>query len=137
MGKGEKKYTAKTQRRKEPEILALQENVPLSYFKRRGAGDEFFVDRNVVKFLFVTICVAILLSGCHQDSPLQKAADNSFEIRDFIPLSNWHIDSAGNINNHTFISKSINLDYTDAFSKGFIIPTGNQVAEGQFRFEFL
>jgi len=91
---------------------------------------------SIFKFLFMSMNVAILFTGCHKNQPVSGPVTNQFVIRDFIPLSNWHIDSTGTLNNNPSINKSISLDYTNAFTNGFVIPTINQVAEGQFSFEF-
>ena len=77
-----------------------------------------------------------LLFSCNEGQKAPEMKSDLFVIRDFIPLTNWHIDTLGKENNDRFISKSIVLDYTHAFESGFILPTLQQIQEGQFRFEF-
>ncbi|MDP4281150.1 MAG: hypothetical protein Q8867_03280 [Bacteroidota bacterium] len=95
---------------------------------------------SVRKILMAAFSVCFVLSfapGCKSGDKPKEAVATDFIIRDFIPLDNWHRDSNDRENNSKFISKSIFLDYTNAFEQGFIIPTVNQLQEGQFEFSFL
>ena len=65
-----------------------------------------------------------------------EIVSEQFIVRDFDPSCNWHIDSAGNKTRTVNCNKSILLDYSNAIEEGFIIPTINQVKEGQFEFSF-
>jgi hypothetical protein len=87
-------------------------------------------------FLFISFIFVVFICGCNQNIPVAEKTINQFEIRDFNPLSNWHIDSTGKENHNPGVIKAISLDYTEAFGNGFIIPTIRQVAEGEFIFDF-
>jgi hypothetical protein len=90
-----------------------------------------------ITIIFITpLIVATVLYGCAESPKPEEVRSEMFVVRDFIPLSNWHIDSAGQERSNHFIDKSIVLDYYNAIDNGFIIPTINQVREGQFEFEF-
>jgi hypothetical protein len=89
--------------------------------------------------LLSAICLvfaAAFFSSCSKSNKSIETVASQFVVRDFNPLSNWHYDTAGKPNSHEFISKSINLDYTNAYYNGFIIPTWNQAGEGKFVFRF-
>ena len=94
---------------------------PLSYFPMLSA---------------VAGLILLLLGGCHKSNSTGEKVASEFVIRDFIPLTNWHTDIAGNQNLQQKISKSILLDYSTAMDQGFVIPTLKQVKEGGFEFEF-
>ena len=78
----------------------------------------------------------LALSGCRPASSPPESAAESFSVKDFNPLANWHRDTTGRENNSPFIRKGILLDFTDAVETGFIIPTLRQVPDGWFIFEF-
>ncbi len=82
------------------------------------------------------ILLILALSGCSNRSENPEVRSGDFIVRDFEPLTNWHTDSAGQQTSKSVDLRSINLDYTDAIEQGFIIPTVNQVAVGQFTFDF-
>lgn len=90
------------------------------------------------KFLLILsiLPVFISFSGCTNPQKNLETASGEFVIRNFNPLSNWHIDSTGHETRNESADRSINLDYTGAMTDGFIIPTLNQVREGQFIMEF-
>jgi hypothetical protein len=80
--------------------------------------------------------ISVLLLSCNHPAKSVETVSDQFIIRDFVPLANWHIDSSGKEVQAVNINKSILLDYSDAIDEGFIIPTINQVKEGQFEFTF-
>jgi hypothetical protein len=75
-------------------------------------------------------------SGCSPQKTKEEVRSDQFAIRDFDPLVNWYLDTNGQTSDHQGIRKLILLDYTNAFENGFVIPTLNQVKEGQFEFSF-
>ena len=87
-------------------------------------------------FLLLSWICLILLPGCKEAPKPVELKSDLFVVRDFIPLSNWHIDTTGRENQEVLISKSIVLDYSEAIDSGFCLPTINQVSEGRFVFEF-
>ena len=93
------------------------------------------VSKHIATF-FSTFTLVVFFSSCNETPKTAEVRSEMFVVRDFIPLVNWHIDSAGEERNNAFINKSIVLDYSDAIDNGFIIPTINQVKEGEFRFGF-
>ncbi len=95
-----------------------------------------FLTIYVTMFFFVSLIVTIVFTGCAESPNPVEIRSEMFVVRDFIPLSNWHIDSAGQERENNFINKSIVLDYSDAIDNGFLIPTINQVKQGRFEFDF-
>ena len=96
-----------------------------------------FITLHRITVIFVlTGLTALLLVSCSKSRKSVESVSDQFIIRDFDPVANWHIDTAGNKNNSVNCNKSILLDYTNAIDEGFIIPTLNQVKEGQFEFSF-
>ncbi len=89
-----------------------------------------------ILLILVSMLQFLFLNSCSQSPVKKEIASGQFIIREFVPLSNWNIDTNGQKNEQQEIQKSILLDYSDAFRSGFIIPTMNQVKEGQFEFEF-
>jgi hypothetical protein len=75
---------------------------------------------NEALFIFAVLLV-LFLTSC-------KYRRNIFEVKDFEPLTNWNYKEQG--------IKTLYLDYTGAIQNGFIIPTANQVKEGEFIFRF-
>ena len=86
--------------------------------------------------LVITGMISILMLSCSNAPRSVETISEQFIIRDFIPVANWHIDSAGNETRTVNCNKSLLLDYSNAITEGFIIPTQNQVREGQFEFSF-
>jgi hypothetical protein len=86
--------------------------------------------------LLLFLPALFLLSNCAGRPANEEAASDQFVVRDFIPLTNWNLDTNGNTTNRQDIQKSIFLDYSDAYRKGFMIPTDNQVEGGEFVFSF-
>jgi hypothetical protein len=82
------------------------------------------------------VIITLALVSCHHTPKSAEIVSEQFIIRDFNPLTNWHLDTAGNETRAVFCNKSIFLDYSNAIEEGFIIPTLNQVKEGQFNFSF-
>ena len=90
-------------------------------------------------FLQLVLCTGLILAlySCSKAPRSVETVTGQFIVRDFIPLANWHYNAAGKIVKKDLADKAIKLDYSDAFTNGFIIPTRNQVEEGRFEFEFM
>jgi hypothetical protein len=86
--------------------------------------------------LVITGITSFLLLSCSNAPRSVETVSEQFIIRDFTPVVNWHIDSAGNETRAVNCNKSLVLDYSNAITEGFIIPTQNQVREGRFEFSF-
>jgi hypothetical protein len=93
-------------------------------------------NNTIIPILFLLLTVPIWFPGCSKSPLKAKTHSARFVIHEFVPLANWNIDTNGQINDRQEIQKSILLDYSDAFTNGFIIPTLNQVTEGEFVFTF-
>ena len=74
--------------------------------------------------------------SCSKAARSVESVSEQFIVRDFDPICNWHINAEGNKTRTVNCDKSILLDYSNAIEEGFIIPTINQVKEGQFEFSF-
>ena len=74
--------------------------------------------------------------NCSKTARSVESVSEQFIVRDFDPICNWHINAEGNKTRTVNCDKSILLDYSNAIEEGFIIPTINQVKEGQFEFSF-
>ncbi len=74
----------------------------------------------------VILCILIFVS-CHRGAKFSK---NTFEVRDFNTLTNWHTSTTGKS-----LEKLIYLDYAGA-TEGFTIPSVHQTPDGYFDFEF-
>lgn len=61
-----------------------------------------------------------ILCSCRQNK--------EFEVLDFNPITNYRLKDA---------VKEIEMDYSDAITNGFIVPTEKQVRGGYFHFQFL
>jgi hypothetical protein len=90
----------------------------------------------VLVLFFLTGISSLTLLSCSHTPKSVETVSGQFIIRDFFPITNWHVDSAGNENPAMNCNKSIILDYSNAIEEGFIIPTMKQVKEGQFEFSF-
>jgi hypothetical protein len=86
--------------------------------------------------LIINGIISFFLLSCSNAPRSVETVSEQFIIRDFIPVVNWHTDSAGNETRAVNYNKSLVLDYSNAITEGFIIPTQNQVREGQFEFSF-
>ncbi len=75
----------------------------------------------VLPTLLMIVSIAV---SCHKKEKTPVVTGGSFTIRDFNPMTNWNP------------SQTLFLDYTDAISQGFIIPTVRQVEGGYFMMEF-
>lgn len=95
-----------------------------------------FLTIYLIMFFLTSLIVSIVFIGCAESPKPVEIRSEMFVMRDFIPLSNWHIDSSGQERENNFINKSVVLDYSDAIDNGFLIPTINQVKEGRFEFDF-
>jgi hypothetical protein len=102
----------------------------------RQAGFATFAVKVFQPFCFLIWCIGSLFSSCSAPDRSAEIKSDLFVISDFIPLSNWHFDSANQLRKGNLINKSICLDHSGSIDSGFIIPTINQVKEGQFEFEF-
>lgn len=79
--------------------------------------------------LFLWILVMLLVLSCQQGHENRDLHSNAvFEIDDFNPLSNF--------NNDTSDIVLMNLDYSDALTNGFVIPSLRQTASGVFIVKF-
>ena len=87
-------------------------------------------------FFLISGIIPMSMVSCSHTLEYVAPATGPFTIRDFIPVANWHTDTAGNETRALLCNKSIILDYSNAIEEGFIIPTLNQVREGQFEFSF-
>ena len=92
--------------------------------------------KKIQQAFFLLLLPVMLLSGCSSPERTPEIKSDIFAIRDFIPLSNWHFDSAGQERKSNLVSKFIILDQSGSIDSGFLIPTRNQVGEGKFSFEF-
>ena len=90
----------------------------------------------VLILIVLTVIASLTLVSCSHTPKSAETVSEQFIIRDFDPIANWHIDTAGNESRAVNCNKSIILDYSNALEEGFIIPTLNQVKEGQFEFSF-
>ncbi len=84
----------------------------------------------------ITGVTVFSLASCSKVPRYGESVSEQFILRDFIPMANWHIDQDGKETKEVNCNKSILLDYSNAIEEGFIIPTLNQVKEGQFEFTF-
>ena len=77
-----------------------------------------------MKILIIIVSLLIFLNlGCSNEE-----SKYDFEIKNFHPITNYDSDN--------LTLKSILLDYTDAISEGFIIPSIRQTDKGEFIFDF-
>lgn len=76
---------------------------------------------------FVLTFSLIFIAGCgrQQTTEHQIHSDALFSVSDFNPLENFNVPD-----------KTLNLDYTNAFTDGFVIPSIQQTANGLFKFSF-
>jgi hypothetical protein len=86
--------------------------------------------------ILVSWFFVLFFFGCSPPDRTPELKSDLFVIRDFIPLSNWHISSENQEKKSNLIDKSIILDQAGSIESGFIMPTINQIKEGQFEFEF-
>jgi hypothetical protein len=96
-------------------------------------------NKNFIRIMILSAITGILffsLPGCSKAPKSVETVSEQFIIRDFDPTANWHIDAEGNKTRAVNCNKSVFLDYSNAIEEGFIIPTMNQVKEGQFEFSF-
>jgi hypothetical protein len=94
------------------------------------------IRRSWMVLSFLVLFATLAITACNRTPSAPEVKTGDFVIRDFIPLSNWKYDSNGNQTNHPLTDKAIRLDFTNAFTTGFVIPTIRQVEEGNFSFEF-
>ncbi len=85
-------------------------------------------NKHIVSALFLVLLIAMIFVSCNQNSEeAKKYSCELFSIKNFNPIVNYQKDSLS--------QKSIFLDYNNAMD-GFVIPSVNQTADGQFEFEF-
>ena len=70
------------------------------------------------------LLIMALMVSCHKKDKTPVVTNGSFSIRNFSPMTNWNP------------AQTLFLDYTDAISHGFVIPTIRQVEGGYFMMEF-
>jgi len=105
----------------------------LVYLTRRMKFKDFLL----IMILSVSPAVTFFsYLNCTKATRTVESVSEQFIVRDFDPISNWHINVEGNKTRTVNCDKSILLDYSNAIEEGFIIPTMNQVKEGQFEFSF-
>jgi hypothetical protein len=83
-----------------------------------------FLKAKKIPFLLHFILIGLItffVSGCER-------RHSDFEIKYFEPLTNWTSKEEG--------SKILYLDYSNAITNGFLIPSANQVRGGEFIFHF-
>ena len=78
------------------------------------------------KFFYLYILIGLL--NCRGNDKSQT----DFIVRNFNPIANYK-DTQNSDNKDLLTMK---LDYTDAISNGFIIPSVRQTDDGMFHFEF-
>lgn len=92
-----------------------------------------------LKKLILLPIIPIILTGfigCTSKTKTPEVATDAFAITDFIPWTNWKIDSTGHESEKMMMDKAIYLDYTDAMEQGFVIPSIRQTEDGFFHMEF-
>ncbi|MEI7499226.1 MAG: hypothetical protein WCK84_02155 [Bacteroidota bacterium] len=77
-----------------------------------------------VRYLLLIFSIPFLFLSCGQSTKSLDVGSEEFVVRDFDPIANWK---------H---GQPIYLDYSDAITNGFTIPTSRQVEDGFFRFVF-
>lgn len=92
--------------------------------------------RSLILLAIIGMTINYLESCRHSPRSIETISEQ-FIIRDFNPISNWHIDTSGQETKEVNCNKSLDLDYSNAIEEGFIIPTINQIREGQFEFSFM
>lgn len=73
-----------------------------------------------MKTFIASIILVFLITSCNSKI-------TSFEVENIIALTN--LTSKDNI-------KHLDIDYNEAFEKGFVIPSKNQTTDGYFEFKF-
>ncbi len=78
--------------------------------------------------LTVSLCIlAFFCMECKNNVHVQNNEATDFNVRNFSPLTNWQENKN---------EKTIQLDYSNAISAGFVIPTSQQAANGKFLMHF-
>lgn len=77
-----------------------------------------------VPVIALIILSALNFTSCRRSGGTEQAMSGEFIIRDFNPITNWKHGT------------TLEMDYTEAISTGFIIPTIRQVDGGFFIMEF-
>ena len=78
-----------------------------------------------LRYILLCIFVPGLVMSCGQSTKSLEAASEEFVVKNFNPLANWKPD------------QTLYLDYSEAITRGFIIPTARQVEGGSFQLRFM
>jgi hypothetical protein len=89
-----------------------------------------------VFLIVLTVMSFLAFNGCTKKEKTVETRSDLFVIRDFLPLTNWHIGTGDKEVKGDLTDKSIVLDQLGSIESGYVIPTVNQVKEGWFDFEF-
>ncbi len=84
---------------------------------------------------FGLACLA-LTTACSPSPESPEVVSGRFAVKEFNPLVNWKIDSAGRETRKAFTDKLLYLDYTTPRGTGFLIPSPDQTEDGLFEMEF-
>jgi len=76
------------------------------------------------------------LLSCSNAPRSVETISEQFIIRDFIPIVNWHIVSAGNETRAVNCNKSLVLDYSNAIAEGFISQHKTRSGKASLNFPF-
>jgi hypothetical protein len=77
-----------------------------------------------LRYILLILLFPWLCISCGQSTTSLEVASDQFVVRDFNPMANWKQDEI------------LFLDYSEALTKGFVIPTTRQVEGGFFSMEF-
>lgn len=78
----------------------------------------------ILRYILLLLFLPGLFISCGQSSKSLEVVSEQFVVKDFDPLMNWKS------------GQPLYLDYTEAITKGFIIPTARQTEDGYFHFGF-
>jgi hypothetical protein len=79
----------------------------------------------LLRYILISIFIPGLFISCGQAIKSEEVASEQFVVKDFNPTANWKTD------------QPLYLDYADAITRGFIIPTARQVEGGFFKLGFM
>lgn len=80
--------------------------------------------------------ITALLASCSANMENKESVSGEFSIRDFNPLTNWRIDTAGNKSSSPTGNRMLVLDYGAPREIGFLAPSAGQTEDGLFHMEF-
>jgi len=103
----------------------------------------FITDSQMFRMIFFSKNISVpiisvflyLLSGCGNKIEENIPENELFSVKGFSPLTNWHIDTAGNKTHNPEDDRLIYIDYDNAID-GIIIPSPAQADEKGFELEF-